>query len=106
VLFHLPGAHAPRFRCRIGHAWSPASLEGEQAHAVDEALWAAVRALDEKGDLVERLAADARRHGHLRSAEAFAQRAARARAQAQQVRDLVEAGREEQETGGGASADG
>lgn len=106
VLFELPGAPVPRFRCRVGHAWSPASLEAEQAQAVDEALWAAVRALDEKADLVERLAADARRHRYPRSAEAFAQRAARARAQAQQVRDLVEAGHEKLESGGGSAAGG
>jgi two-component system, chemotaxis family, protein-glutamate methylesterase/glutaminase len=106
VLFELPGVPVPRFRCRVGHAWSPASLEAEQAQAVDEALWAAVRALDEKADLIERLAADARRHRHPRSAEAFAQRAAGARAQAQQVRALVEAGYEEQESGGGGAAGG
>jgi two-component system, chemotaxis family, protein-glutamate methylesterase/glutaminase len=106
VLFELPGAPVPRFRCRVGHAWSPPSLEAEQAQAVDEALWAAVRALDEKADLVDRLAADARRHRHPRSAEAFAQRAACARAQAQQVRDLVEAGREKLESGGGSAAGG
>jgi two-component system chemotaxis response regulator CheB len=92
VLFELPGSPAPRFRCRVGHAWSPGALEAEQAHAVEEALWAAVRALEEKADLVERLTASARQHGHARSAEAYAQRAARTRAQAQQVRNLVENG--------------
>jgi two-component system chemotaxis response regulator CheB len=90
VLFELPGMPAPRFRCRVGHAWSPGALEAEHAHAVDEALWAAVRVLEEKADLVERLAKGARKHGHVRSADVFAQRAARARGQAQQVRDLVE----------------
>jgi two-component system chemotaxis response regulator CheB len=103
VLFELPGAPAPRFRCRVGHAWSPAALEAEQAHAVDEALWAAVRALEEKADLVERLAADAQRHGHVRSAEVYDQRAARAKAQAQQVRVLVENGGTDREQDGGTT---
>jgi two-component system chemotaxis response regulator CheB len=93
VLFELPGAPAPRFRCRVGHAWSPAALEAEQAHSVDEAIWAAVRALEEKAELVARLAADARRHGHVRSAEVYLQRAASTRAQAEQVRDLIDFGR-------------
>ncbi|TWF75173.1 two-component system chemotaxis response regulator CheB [Pseudonocardia hierapolitana] len=106
VLYELPGAPVPRFRCRVGHAWSPASLEAEQAQAVDEALWAAVRALEEKAELVERLAGDARRHGRARSAEAFAQRAAFAREQAQQVRDLVGAEGEEQESDGGTAPGG
>jgi two-component system, chemotaxis family, protein-glutamate methylesterase/glutaminase len=92
VLFELPGAPAPRFRCRVGHAWSPVALEAEQTHGVEEALWAAVRALEEKAGLLERLAADARRHGRVRSVDVYAQRAAGAKAQAQQVRDLVEDG--------------
>jgi two-component system chemotaxis response regulator CheB len=102
VLFELPGAPAPRFRCRVGHAWSPGALEAEQAHAVYEAHWA-VRALEEKADLVERLTADARGHGRTRSAAAYALRAARTRGQAQQLRGLVEAGWAEREQGGGAS---
>jgi two-component system, chemotaxis family, protein-glutamate methylesterase/glutaminase len=103
VLFELPGTPAPRFRCRVGHAWSPRALEAEQAHAVDEALWAAVRALEEKADLVERLAADAHEHGRTRSAAAYALRAARTRSQAQQLRGLVEDGWAEREQDGGAS---
>lgn len=106
VLYELPGAPAPRFRCRVGHAWSPGALEAQQAQAVDEALWAAIRALDEKADLVERLAAGARQHGHLRSAELYTQRAARARSQAQQVRNVVDVEREDQEHGGGTAAGG
>lgn len=105
VLFELPGAPAPRFRCRVGHAWSPAALEAEQAHAADEALWAAVRALEEKADLVHRLATDAGRHGHVRSAELYGQRAARTKSQAQQLRNLVEnAWGEEERDGGPTSA--
>jgi two-component system chemotaxis response regulator CheB len=103
VLFELPGAPAPRFRCRVGHAWSPAALEAEQAHAVDEALWAAVRTLEEKADLVERLASDAHEHGRTRSAAAYALRAARTRGQAHQLRGLVEDGWAEREQDGAAS---
>jgi two-component system chemotaxis response regulator CheB len=104
VLFELPGAPAPRFRCRVGHAWSPAALEAEQAHAVDEALWAAVRALEEKADLVRRLATGARRHGRARSAEVYGQRAARTKAQAQQLRDLVENSWSDEERDGGSTS--
>ena len=87
-----PGMPVPRFRCRVGHAWSPESLVDEQAQAVDEALWVALRALEEKAD-ADRAARRGRAppRGTRGPAEAFAQRAACARAQAQQVRDLVEA---------------
>jgi PAS domain-containing protein len=81
VLFELPGGPAPRFRCRVGPAWSPASLVEEQADADDEALWAAVRALDEKPALLERLAGNAARHGHARTVAACSGRAVTARTQ-------------------------
>jgi two-component system chemotaxis response regulator CheB len=100
VLFELPG---PRFRCQVGHAWSPAALEAEQAHAADEAIWAAVRALDDKADLVERLAGSAHRHGHVRTGEVYLQRAVQARAQAKQVRDLIDNGWMDREGDGGTA---
>jgi two-component system chemotaxis response regulator CheB len=89
VLFELPGEPAPRFRCRVGHAWSPASLEEEQARSVDEALWVAMRTLEEKAALLERLAAEAGRRGHRHSAGTYTARATAAHARAEQVRALV-----------------
>jgi two-component system, chemotaxis family, protein-glutamate methylesterase/glutaminase len=45
-----------RFRCHVGHAYSPSSLETDQAQALEMALWAALRSLQERGDLFRRLA--------------------------------------------------
>lgn len=89
VLFELPGDPAPRFRCRVGHAWSPSSLEEDQATAVEDALWTALRALEEKAALVKRLAAEAHSHGHPRSAAEYRARSARTRGQADRVRELL-----------------
>jgi two-component system, chemotaxis family, protein-glutamate methylesterase/glutaminase len=45
-----------QFECRVGHQYSPASLFEVQGQAVDDALWAAHRALLERADLARRMA--------------------------------------------------
>ena len=78
-LFQLGSRPLPRYRCRIGHAWSPESLLDEQAVALEGALWMALRALEEKSALSHRMAttsaygattARARFHDLARDAEA------------------------------------
>jgi two-component system chemotaxis response regulator CheB len=63
------------FRCRTGHTFSQESLLVEQSAHVERALWAALRALEEKAAMLRRIAARAHERGHRSSASRLAQRA-------------------------------
>jgi two-component system, chemotaxis family, protein-glutamate methylesterase/glutaminase len=62
-LFQLPGEPSPRYRCWVGHAWSPESLLEEGTVAFEGALWTALRSLEEKAALARRMAEAADRRG-------------------------------------------
>jgi two-component system, chemotaxis family, protein-glutamate methylesterase/glutaminase len=56
ALFELKEGHPHRFLCHTGHAFSLQSLASTHEHATDDALWAAIRALQEKVAILRRLA--------------------------------------------------
>ena len=75
-----------RFRCQIGHAYSPESLVARQADQLDITLWAAYRAVDERASLLQRLAAEAQRLNDTRGVQRFTEFAQRAERQKEQLR--------------------
>ncbi|MFN2550061.1 MAG: chemotaxis protein CheB [Myxococcales bacterium] len=83
-----------RFRCRVGHGYTPETALVEQRVTVEGALWAALRALEEQADLATRMGTRARRQGNLHSAVRFEERGEAATKQADVLRRLlaVEAG--------------
>ena len=56
VLNTIPGEAVLRFRCRTGHAWTADSLVASQSGSLEEALWTALRVLEERVDISIRLA--------------------------------------------------
>jgi two-component system chemotaxis response regulator CheB len=56
ALWELRDGNLARYRCHTGHAFSPESLLAEQSDAVEEALYSALRALQEKATALRRLA--------------------------------------------------
>ena len=56
VLWEFKHGELVHFRCRVGHAYTMANLAEEQVYETEEALWAAMRALEEKAALATRMA--------------------------------------------------
>lgn len=75
VLWELKEGKMRRFRCRVGHAFSMQSLKAEMTHSLEEALWSAVRSLEEKTALLRRLADEMRERGHKTASRRFADHA-------------------------------
>lgn len=82
-----------QFRCSVGHAYSPESFDGAQGREIESALWAAVRLIGDRTELLEEMAARAEDRGHDRTAGSFSARSADLRAAADTLRALIEGGR-------------
>ena len=82
----------PRYRCRVGHAWTLDSLLDEQHDDLERSLWAAVRVLEERVALLGRLGARARDRGHTRATERYADETAAVTAEAARLRELLRPG--------------
>jgi two-component system chemotaxis response regulator CheB len=75
-----------RYRCQVGHAYTADVLEAQQEGAVDEALRLALRIVEERVTLLERMAENDRRTGRPRSATQMDMRVAEYRAHADVIR--------------------
>lgn len=75
-----------RFRCQVGHAYSASALAEAQGASLDEAIRVALRIVEERAVLAERMARDAAAAGRRRSEETYRGRAADLRGTADVLR--------------------
>jgi two-component system chemotaxis response regulator CheB len=82
------GNHS-QFRCLVGHVFSPESFVAEEAVAVERALWVAVKTLQERSDLLRKLAEKAAGMGQSISATSFNNKAQESHEHANVIRDIL-----------------
>jgi len=88
TLWQLNDKSVRRFRCHTGHAYTARVLEALQGDAVEEALWAAVRALQEREKMLRDLHAGT--SDRERSVKGYAAQAAIVSDQAALLRGMLE----------------
>lgn len=84
-----------RFRCRVGHVYSPESLLADQTEAVEKALWAAVRSMEEQAEFSDRLADNSEQKKRPRLARRFIEKAQASRENANVLREFLQKTAEE-----------
>jgi two-component system chemotaxis response regulator CheB len=92
ALFSIKEGGLERFRCRVGHAWSPDALAAEQSQALESALWMALRGLEERAALSLRMGDRAAQRGHVITARTFRDRHDEAQQAAEILRRLLRQG--------------
>jgi two-component system chemotaxis response regulator CheB len=82
-----------RYRCHLGHAFTAESLLEGQSEAIEYALWAAVRTMEDRVRILMTLAHGRREQNHSKLAAAYETQAKELQRHAQQIRQmLLEAG--------------
>lgn len=89
-LWEIQEPEMVRYRCRVGHGYSPDSLFISNTEALEGALWAALNALEEHASLTRRLAREAGIRNHHLTATRFEGRASDTERQAALLRRVLE----------------
>lgn len=62
-LWEISGSDPLRFRCQVGHGFTIRSLQHAHWSVTDDAVWTALRALQEKSEMIRRMASIERSRG-------------------------------------------
>jgi len=89
VLWEIKDGAFVRFRCRVGHGWTGDALALKQADTLDEALWTALRSLEENVALCRQLATRSRNRGVPNVADRFDRQATAMEARAEIIRGAL-----------------
>jgi two-component system chemotaxis response regulator CheB len=90
TLWEIGDPDLPRFRCRVGHAYTAESLVAQQDDYLEDALWAALRSLEENVTLARRMSERFRRNpGTASLAERYQRRAESHQRHANELRRLL-----------------
>ena len=88
-LWEFGGEEPVRYRCRVGHVYHEDLLVSEKSDEIEAALWAALEALEERAELMERLAERMDAKGYEEQAGTYRERVASAMRRAELLRGVL-----------------
>jgi two-component system chemotaxis response regulator CheB len=98
-LWRIRDGKMTRFRCHTGHAYTARTLVAAMPETAESSLWAALRVMEERTRMLERLGHDEQQQGRHRSAAQMLERAQESRTHSERLRDLLlTLGRQGEET--------
>lgn len=89
ALWEISEGSVLTFRCRVGHAYGAETLAAKQSDALEEALWVALRAIEESRDLSLKVAQRSENRGNTLVAERFRSQAEKSESNAQVIRSIL-----------------
>jgi two-component system, chemotaxis family, protein-glutamate methylesterase/glutaminase len=89
VMSEMTGQVPLRYRCQVGHAMTAEVMASQQEGAIDEAIRIALRVIEERAQLVARMADESRAAGRTATTESYEQRAEEYRRYAETLRVAV-----------------
>lgn len=92
-LWEMNGDAVSRFRCHTGHAYTADSLGEGLSHVAERSLWAALRAMEERSRMLERLAERFGERGNGGAVERYGEEARAAREHTEVLRRLLVRGK-------------
>jgi two-component system, chemotaxis family, protein-glutamate methylesterase/glutaminase len=88
-LWEMPHSQAGHFRCHVGHAYSAQSLLYEKDRTLEEALWVALRILEERRNMLAGLLAQAKERGRDISVLGYEDRIQEAQTHIARIREVL-----------------
>src|SRR5262249_20615503 len=88
-LREISGKNFTRYECLIGHVYSPELLMLQKTQSLEQALWSAVRVLEERRELAHRLSRRMRQANCERAAERFDEQGHQSQESALMIRQML-----------------
>ncbi|MGB3788526.1 MAG: chemotaxis protein CheB [Phormidesmis sp.] len=88
-LWQMDGQISKRYRCHVGHGYTAKALMVSQDMVVEQALWAAMRTMEERANMSLMMSKNEAERGRARSAQSYEEQSGTLKAHAQVIRKLL-----------------